>query len=318
MSEMSDTIMNAIGGAWTWMLAAAILALAGAVATSTSSLKSRRDRRLDASRREEEDARRRRILARGFLLHLLHNHLTLDVIMLRFLVSCLALMVSTAGCCGVVHAQTVAAPRGAATEARAKANEWTVGLAAGLPEDTFLPFAAEIARNLNESGNLRVLPLATPGAANNIKDLLFLNGIDVALTQTDVLHHLRTVEKIARSRSGSIISRHSICQRCISSCAPRSSSIDDLAGKKVGFNVAGAGPDGHRADHLPAPESQDRAGLRLQCAGARDDEDRRARRAHAQRRQAQHPDRRLCQRRRVQATADPFRQARGVLCSRRV
>ena len=110
----------------------------------------------------------------------------------KLLTSGLALILSIACSIAGVQAQT----RAAGTEARAKANEWTVGLAAGLPEDSFLPFAAEIARNLNESGNLRVLPLATPGAVNNIKDLLFLNGIDIALTQTDVLHYLRTVEKI--------------------------------------------------------------------------------------------------------------------------
>lgn len=35
MSELSDIVMNAIGSAWPWMLTGAILALAGAIATST-------------------------------------------------------------------------------------------------------------------------------------------------------------------------------------------------------------------------------------------------------------------------------------------
>ena len=160
--------------------------------------------------------------------------------MLQFLASGLVLMLSLACSCCVVQAQTAAAPRGA--EARAKANEWTLGLAAGLPEDTFLPFAGEIARNLNESGSLRVLPLATPGAANNIKDLLYLNGIDIALTHTDVLHHLRTVDKINQIEKRI----HYIAALYLSEIhlvvRPEISSIEDLAGKKVGFNVAGAGP----------------------------------------------------------------------------
>src|ERR1700682_1499709 len=44
----------------------------------------------------------------------------------------------------------------------AKVNNWTVGLAAGLPEGTFLRFGAEIARNLNGSDELRVLATVTP------------------------------------------------------------------------------------------------------------------------------------------------------------
>jgi TRAP transporter TAXI family solute receptor len=162
--------------------------------------------------------------------------------MLRFLGSGLALMLSIAGCCSVVQAQTAPSPRGAGAEARAKANEWTVGLAAGLPEDSFLPFAAEIARNLNESGNLRVLPLATPGAANNIKDLLFLNGIDVALTNTDVLHHLRTVEKIDQIEKRVQYLTALYLSEVHLVVRPEIKTIQDLAGKKVGFNVPGAGP----------------------------------------------------------------------------
>ena len=160
--------------------------------------------------------------------------------MIRILASGLVLLASIAGACWQVQAQTAPAPRGA--EARAKANEWTVGLAAGLPEDTFLPFAAEIARNLNESGNLRVLPLATPGAVNKIKDLLYLSGIDVALTNTDVLYHLRTVEKLNQIEKRI----HYIAALYLSEIhlvvRPEITSIADLAGKKVGFNVAGAGP----------------------------------------------------------------------------
>ena len=151
--------------------------------------------------------------------------------MLRHLLSSLVVLAAIASSAVPAPAQT-----------RAKANEWTIGLAAGLPEDTFLPFAAEIARNLNESGALRVLPLATPGAANNIKDLLFLNGVDVALTQSDVLYHLRTVDKIPQ------IERrvHYITPLYMSEIhlvvRPEIRSIEDLAGKKVGFNMAGAGP----------------------------------------------------------------------------
>lgn len=156
--------------------------------------------------------------------------------MLNLLVSAVAVIFSILWCCENADAQTAGA------RARAKANEWTIGLAAGLPEDTSLPFAAEIARNLNESGTLRVLPLATPGAASSVKDLMFLDGIDVALTQTDVLQYLRNVEKIPQvERRVHYIAAlyHSEVHLVVRSDI---NAIGDLAGKKIGFNVAGAGP----------------------------------------------------------------------------
>ena len=78
----------------------------------------------------------------------------------------------------------------------AKINSWTVGLASGLPEGTFIRFGAEIARNLNNGDELRVIPMITYGATDNVKDLLYLKGVDVAFTNADVLEHFRTVEKI--------------------------------------------------------------------------------------------------------------------------
>jgi len=156
--------------------------------------------------------------------------------MLNLLAGVISVLLSIAWCWVPADAQTAGA------RARAKANEWTIGLAAGLPEDTSLPFAAEIARNLNESGTLRVLPLATPGAASSVKDLMFLDGIDVALTQTDVLQYLRNVEKIPQvERRVQYIAAlyHSEVHLVVRNDVK---GISDLAGKKVGFNVAGAGP----------------------------------------------------------------------------
>jgi len=124
----------------------------------------------------------------------------------------------------------------------AKVNNWTVGLAAGLPEGTFLRFGAEIARNLNTSDDMRVLAVVTPGATENVKDLLYLKGIDVGITHADVFEHFRTVEKIPN------IERrvHYISEMYISEIhvlvRPEINSFKDLEGKKVSFHTPGAGP----------------------------------------------------------------------------
>lgn len=157
---------------------------------------------------------------------------------IRSLISSITLGLALLSAAGMAMAQGGSSSR----DARAKANEWTIGIAAGLPEDSLLPFSSEIARNINAAGNLRVLTLATPGAADNIKDLLFLSGVDVALTQTDVLHHLRTVEKmpLAEKQVQYIAALHLSQVHLLA--RPEINSIRDLAGKKVGFNVVGAGP----------------------------------------------------------------------------
>ena len=83
----------------------------------------------------------------------------------------------------VAQASPGTQPKSAGENERAgKINNWTVGLAAGTPEGTILRFATEIARNLNDGDELRVLPVVTPGATDNVTDLLYLRGIDIAIT----------------------------------------------------------------------------------------------------------------------------------------
>jgi len=124
----------------------------------------------------------------------------------------------------------------------AKVNNWTVGLAGGLPEGTFLRFGAEISRNLNFSDELRVLTIVTPGATENVKDLLYLKGIDVAITHADVFEHFRNVEKIPNiDKRVNFISEMYISELHLL-VRPEIKSIKDLEGKKVSFHTPGAGP----------------------------------------------------------------------------
>ena len=124
----------------------------------------------------------------------------------------------------------------------ARINNWTVGLAAGLPEGTFLRFAAEIARNLNGTDDLRVLATVTPGATENVKDLLYLKGMDIAITHADVFEHFRNVEKIPNiERRVNYISEMYISELHVL-VRPEINSFKDLEGKKVSFHTPGAGP----------------------------------------------------------------------------
>jgi TRAP-type uncharacterized transport system substrate-binding protein len=122
-----------------------------------------------------------------------------------------------------------------------KRNAWTVGVAGGLMSGSYMTFADELAKALDDGDNLRVLPLVTYGAASNVDDLLYLRGVDIAVTQSDVFEYFKTERKIwnLQNRIHYIIRLpvsevHILARRDIR-------TIEDLRGKKVSFGPAGAG-----------------------------------------------------------------------------
>jgi len=142
-------------------------------------------------------------------------------------------------------------PRGRATDALlppgesgkvAQVNDWTVGIAGGQMEGTFIRLAAELAKVLDDGDNLRVLPVVTYGAAENMTDLLYLHGVDVALTYSDDLEqfkrsgNVRDVDQRINYISELFVGEVHIYAR------PEIGSLADLEGKKVGFDTKGAAP----------------------------------------------------------------------------
>ena len=70
-------------------------------------------------------------------------------------------------------------------------NAWTLGLAAGRLEGAPILYASELARVLDDGDNMRVLPIVTRGPFDNVYDLLYLRGVDLAIVYGDVLDHFR-------------------------------------------------------------------------------------------------------------------------------
>ena len=123
---------------------------------------------------------------------------------------------------------------------RNRKNMWTVGVAGGLMSGTNMTFADEMAQVLDDGDNLRVIPMVTYGAASNLEDLLYLRGVDVAVTQSDVFEYFKTQRKIANldGRVNFILrlpisEMHLIAGKDIK-------TIEDLRGKKVNFGPAGS------------------------------------------------------------------------------
>jgi len=124
---------------------------------------------------------------------------------------------------------------------REKKNDWTVGIVGGLFTGTYMRLAAEMASALDDGDKLRVLPIVSYGAASNLDDLLYLRGVDLAITQSDVFEYFRTVRKTPHlERRVQYIIRLPISELHI---LARDSihSLADLRGKKVNFGPAGTG-----------------------------------------------------------------------------
>lgn len=144
----------------------------------------------------------------------------------------------------LANAQTI--PRSlqeGGTEAalKTKKNSWIVGVAGGLIDGTYMRFADELAKVLNDGDNLRILPIVSYGAASNLEDLLYLRGVDIAVTQADVFEFFKNERKTPNlDKRVHYILRLPISEMHVLARADVK-SIEDLRGKKVNFGPAGSG-----------------------------------------------------------------------------
>jgi len=124
---------------------------------------------------------------------------------------------------------------------REKKNAWTVGIVGGLLSGTYMRFVDEMASVLNDGDNLRILPIVSYGAASNLDDLLYLRGVDAAVTQSDVFEYFRTQRKTPNlERRVQYVIRMPISELHILA-RNDVQSLEDLRGKKVNFGPAGTG-----------------------------------------------------------------------------
>src|SRR5438552_6788904 len=112
-------------------------------------------------------------------------------------------------------------------------NAWTVGIAGGLIDGTYMRFADELAKVLDDGDSLRILPMVSYGAASNLDDLLYLRGVDLAVTQSDVFEYFRTERKTPNLQNRvHYILRLPIAELHILA-KTEIRSLEDLRGKKI-------------------------------------------------------------------------------------
>jgi TRAP transporter TAXI family solute receptor len=121
-----------------------------------------------------------------------------------------------------------------------KLNANTVSIIAGSPEETYLDITHDLAVVLNDE-NLRILPIVGLGGAQNIRDVLYLKGVDIGITSSQMLRYFASTGEL----SGALDQRLNYITRLYPEemhvLASRNiKTLEDLNGKKVNFSEVGS------------------------------------------------------------------------------
>ena len=123
---------------------------------------------------------------------------------------------------------------------RERVNRGTVGVISGGVNGTYIRITSDLSAVL-DAEDLRILSILGKGSVQNIADLLYLRGIDIAVVQSDVLEFLRRqrtypnigvrINYITKLYNEEI---HLLVRSDIN-------DINELSGKKVNFDREGSG-----------------------------------------------------------------------------
>ena len=139
----------------------------------------------------------------------------------------------------VPGAQAARAPR-LEEQWKARLNANTVSIVAGSPEETYLDITHDLAVLLNDD-NLRILPIVGMGGAQNIRDVLYLKGVDIGITSTQMLRYFASTGELSTALDQRLnyIARlfpeemHVVAGRDVK-------ALEELNGKKVNFSDSGS------------------------------------------------------------------------------
>jgi uncharacterized protein len=137
-----------------------------------------------------------------------------------------------------------AQPNAPASEAvrTAQGQNATIGLITGAVGSTDARIGADIAQVVDEGDKLRILPMLGKGSVQNIADLIYLKGIDVAIVHSDVLAQTMQRNLIPKENTVQYITK--LFQEEVHILATGNiTSVSDLNGKPVSIGAPESGTD---------------------------------------------------------------------------
>lgn len=122
-------------------------------------------------------------------------------------------------------------------------NANTIAIVSGNPNATYMSIAYDMSAVLDDGDEFRVLPVIGKGGGQNIKDVRFLKGIDLGITQSNLLPYFKRTNEIGPidDKIVYIAKLFNEEMHLIVRADSNITSIEQLAGKTVNFSDAGSG-----------------------------------------------------------------------------
>lgn len=121
-------------------------------------------------------------------------------------------------------------------------NQNTVTVISGNPNGTYLYLAYDLSAVLDDGDTLRVLPIIGKGGYQNVLDVLHLKGIDLGITQSNIMTYLKRTGELGANidqRLAYIAKLYNEEMHILA--GPGIEKIEDLSGKVVNFSDIGSG-----------------------------------------------------------------------------
>jgi TRAP-type uncharacterized transport system substrate-binding protein len=132
------------------------------------------------------------------------------------------------------HAAFAQPRQSAQQKLQKKVNDGALMLLSGRPGTTYAAIARDIVSSVGEAEDLRVLTVDSDGGSSNLRDLMFLRGIDMALVPANVLTHANATAAFGPGLPQKLTYVAQLYGEEIHILAGRGiTSINDLRGKKV-------------------------------------------------------------------------------------
>jgi TRAP transporter TAXI family solute receptor len=122
-------------------------------------------------------------------------------------------------------------------------NQNTIALVSGNLNGAYLSIAYDLSAVLDDGDNLRILPVIGKGGGQNIRDVRFLKGIDLGITQSNLLNAFRRSGEIGNidDKIVYITKLYNEEMHFVVRADSGITSMEQLEGKRVNFSDIGSG-----------------------------------------------------------------------------
>src|SRR5689334_22628336 len=122
-------------------------------------------------------------------------------------------------------------------------NSNTIAIVSGNPNATYMSIAYDLSAVLDDSDEFRILPVIGKGGGQNIKDVRFLKGVDLGITQSNLLGYYKRTNEIGPidDKIVYIAKLFNEEMHLIVRADSGITSLADLAGRRVNFSDVGSG-----------------------------------------------------------------------------